>query len=62
VSHSPIAAAADKQQPYLLRLFRPETAGDEALRQAEPLDAGRLLPYRSAARAHQVRTEIEKTD
>lgn len=56
------AAAGDKQQPYLLRLFRPEIARDEALRQVEPLTAGMLLPYRSAARAHQVKTEIEKTD
>jgi pyruvate formate lyase activating enzyme len=57
-----LIAAADKQQPYLLRLFRPESAGDEALRQAEPLTPGQLLPYRSAARVHQVRAEIEKTD
>ncbi len=55
-------AAGDKQQPYLLRLFRPEAAADEALRRLEPLAASALFPYRSAARAHQVKTEIEKTD
>ncbi len=62
VAEAAALIAADKQQPYLLRLFRPESAGDEALRQVAPLTAGQFLPYRSAARAHQVKTEIEKPD
>ncbi len=54
-------AAGDNHQPYLLRPFRPEAAADETLRRAEPLAAAALLPHRSAARTHQVKTEIEKT-
>jgi len=55
-------AAGNKQQPYLIRLFRPEGTQDEALKQVESINSGMLLPYRSAARVHQVKTEIEKAD
>ena len=50
----------DNRQPYLLRPFRSEQVSDERLKFLEDLTPKDLLPYRMAARRHQVYTEIEK--
>jgi len=47
-----------KKNPYLIRLFKPAESNDERLRSIEPLSS--LFPYRTAARAYQVLTELEK--
>jgi glutaredoxin len=49
------------KQPYLLRLFDPSTASDQRLKSVEKMPPNALFPYRSAARRHQVLTEIEKS-
>ena len=49
------------KQPYLLRLFDPGTASDQRLKSVEKMPPNALFPYRSAARRHQVLTEIEKS-
>jgi hypothetical protein len=48
------------KQPYLLRLFHPETCPDERFRAVEKLPPQALLRYRTAARKHQVLTDVEK--
>jgi pyruvate-formate lyase-activating enzyme/glutaredoxin len=48
------------KQPYLLRLFDPETSPDLRFKSVEKLPPNSLLRYRSAARKHQVLTEVEK--
>jgi hypothetical protein len=48
------------KQPYLLRLFDPGTASDQRMKSVEKMPPNALFPYRSAARRHQVLTEIEK--
>ncbi len=48
------------KQPYLLRIFDPETCSKESLKSVEKLPMGALYPYRTAARRYQVLTEIEK--
>jgi len=50
----------DNRQPYVLRPFRPEHVSDERLKSLEDLTQRDLLSYRTAARRHQVYTEIEK--
>jgi pyruvate formate lyase activating enzyme len=50
----------DNRQPYVLRLFRPEHSLDERLKSIKALTQKDLLPYRTAARRHQVYTELEK--
>lgn len=45
---------------YLIKLFNPKQAADERLQSIEPLAPEALFSYRTAARAHQVFTEIEK--
>lgn len=47
-----------KKNPYLIRLFKPAESKDERLKGIEPLSS--LFPYRTAARAYQVLTELEK--
>ncbi|TGE32943.1 hypothetical protein [Desulfosporosinus sp. Sb-LF] len=47
-----------KKNPYLIRLFKPAESKDERLKSIEPLTS--LFPYRTAARACQVLTELEK--
>lgn len=54
------AVSGSKQQPYLIQAFRPGNDATEALKQLAPLTGGMLLPYRSAARKYQVKSEIEK--
>jgi glutaredoxin len=49
------------KQPYLLRLFDPGAASDQRLKSVEKMLPNALFPYRSAARRHQVLTEIEKS-
>lgn len=49
------------KQPYVLRVFDPETCADERLKSLEKLSPDALFAHRSAARRHQVSTEIEKT-
>ena len=51
---------ASNKQPYLLRLFDPGTSPDQRFKSLEKLSPNSLLRYRSAARKHQVLTEIEK--
>ena len=52
-------ATGDNRQPYFLRLFDPKTASDERLRALDALNQNRLLKYRSMARKHQFKTEIQ---
>jgi pyruvate-formate lyase-activating enzyme len=48
------------KQPYLLRIFDPATSPDQRFNSVEKLPPGALLRYRSAARKHQVLTEVER--
>ena len=52
---------ASNKQPYLLRLFDPDTNPDQRFKSLEKLSPNSLLRYRSAARKHQVLTDIERT-
>jgi pyruvate-formate lyase-activating enzyme/glutaredoxin len=54
-------ATGNHKQPYVLRIFEPESALDERLRSVKRLTANDLLRHRSAARKYQVLTEIEKS-
>lgn len=47
-----------KKNPYMIRQFKPVESKDELLKSLEPLSS--LFPYRMAARAYQVLTELEK--
>jgi glutaredoxin len=49
------------KEPYLLRLFHPEQCSDDRLKLVEKMSPSALFAYRSAARRHQVLTEIEKS-
>ena len=49
------------KQPYLLRLFDPGQCSDDGLKIVEKMPPNALFAYRSAARRHQVLTEIEKS-
>lgn len=51
---------ASNKRPYLLRVFDPGTSPDPRFKTIEKLDPNTLLRYRSAARKHQVLTELEK--
>jgi len=53
-------ATGSGKQPYFLRRFDPENCADERLRSAEKLPPESLFRYRTAARKHQVLTEIAK--
>jgi len=48
------------KQPYILRLFVPETSSDERLPSVRKPSPDALFRYRTAARKHQVLTEVEK--
>ena len=50
----------DNRQPYRLRPFSLEQVSDERFKSLEDLTPKDLLSYRTAARRHQVYTEIEK--
>jgi pyruvate formate lyase activating enzyme len=53
-------ATGSPKQPYVLRPFDPSDCADERLRAIDPLPPDALVRFRSAARRHQVLTEIEK--
>lgn len=53
-------ATGSMKQPYILRVFDPAGASDERLKAVEKLTVNDLFRHRSAARKHQVLTEIEK--
>ncbi|MGE5838366.1 MAG: glutaredoxin domain-containing protein [Deltaproteobacteria bacterium] len=48
------------KQPYLLRVFDPETSLDQKFKSIGKLDPNALLRYRSAARRHLVLAEVQK--
>jgi len=52
-------ATGSHRQPYFLRVFDPQTAADDRLHSVEALPPGALVRYRTAARTHQVLTEIQ---
>jgi pyruvate formate lyase activating enzyme len=52
---------ASNKQPYLLRLFDPDTSPDPRFKAIEKLNPNDLLRYRSAARRHLVLAELAKT-
>jgi pyruvate-formate lyase-activating enzyme/glutaredoxin len=54
-------ATGSYKQPYVLRIFDPETASDERLKSVGKLSSNDLFRHRSAARKFQVQTEIEKS-
>ena len=51
---------ASNKQPYVLRVFDPETSPDQRFKSMEKLNPNALLRYRSAARKYEVLTEVEK--
>jgi glutaredoxin/pyruvate-formate lyase-activating enzyme len=48
------------KHPYRIKPFNPESTADQRLTTVEGLEPTALFKYRTAARAHQVFTEIEK--
>ena len=53
-------ATGSMKNPYLVKLFKPKECKDERFKAVEAMAADALLPYRTAARNHQVFVEIEK--
>ena len=53
-------ATGSKKHSYELYAFDPECAFNEALKAVDPLPAGAMFKYRSAARRYMVMTEIAK--
>jgi pyruvate-formate lyase-activating enzyme/glutaredoxin len=53
-------AGGSKKHPYRLRGYDPRRAPDERIRSIEPLPDSTMFKYRTAARRHQVMTEIDK--
>jgi pyruvate formate lyase activating enzyme len=47
------------RQPYVLRAFDPQTSADDKFRSMETLTPNSLLRHRTAARKHQVLTEVQ---
>jgi pyruvate formate lyase activating enzyme len=54
-------ATGSHRQPYILRLFDPQAHPDDRFSSVEKLSPNALLRHRTAARRHQVLTEIEKS-
>ena len=54
-------ATGTKKHPYTLRAFDPSRAHDERFQALAPLPANEMFKYRTAARRHQVMTEIAKS-
>ena len=52
-------AAGDSKQPYRLKVFDPRTAEDAKLKEFEPLSKNELFKYRTMARKHQFKTELD---
>lgn len=48
------------KNPYLIKRFNPKECKDERFKTVKPMAAEDLLPYRTAARNHQVFVEVEK--
>lgn len=53
-------ATGSKKNSYLIKFFNPKESKDERFKSIEPLAAASTFSYRTAARAHQVMTELEK--
>jgi pyruvate formate lyase activating enzyme len=53
-------ATGSLKNPYLLRLFDPDTCMDDRLKSIGELPVNTMFRYRTAAREHQVLAEIEK--
>jgi pyruvate-formate lyase-activating enzyme/glutaredoxin len=54
-------ATGSKKHPYVLRRYDPNSVLDDApIKYVEPLPDSAMFKYRTAARRHQVMTEIEK--
>lgn len=53
-------ATGSMKNPYRIKLFKPKECKDERFKAVEAMTADALLPYRTAARNHQVFVEIEK--
>ena len=51
-------ATGSPKQPYFLKWFNPANCADESLRSVEALAPEALFRYRTAARRHQLSTEI----
>jgi pyruvate formate lyase activating enzyme len=52
-------ATGSHRQPYFLRVFDPLSSADERFRRMERLAPVALVRHRTAARRHQVLTEVE---
>jgi pyruvate formate lyase activating enzyme len=52
-------ATGSHRQPYVLRAFDPQTSADDKFRSMETLSPNSLLRHRTAARKHQVLTEVQ---
>jgi len=52
-------ATGSHRQPYVLRVFDPQAHPDDRFRSVETLSSNSLLRHRSAARKHQVLTEVQ---
>ena len=55
------AATGSHRQPYFLRIFDPQEGPDDRFRSVEMLPPNALFRHRTAARKHQVLTEIQAT-
>lgn len=53
-------ATGSMKNPYLVKLFKPKECKDERFKGVAAMEANALLPFRTAARSHQVFVEIEK--
>ena len=49
-----------RQNPFFIRLFKPDDAKDEGLKLIASISSSALLSYRTSARAYQVLAEIDK--
>ena len=48
-----------RQHPYLLRMFNPDNSPDERMKRINKLPQSAMFKYRTAAREHLSRTELE---
>lgn len=55
-----VEATGERKHPYVLAASDPSGAEDERLKGLDPVPANALLKYRTAARRHLVKTEVEK--
>jgi pyruvate formate lyase activating enzyme len=52
--------AGDNKIPYLIKIFKPELATNEKAKKMNQLEPASLFPYRTEARNHLVKADIEK--